>query len=526
LRPRRFDTLMALAKADLVLREGVILGHPASDSIAVAGGTILAIGSFDDFKPLVGPRTHLIRLAGRVVAPGLIDSHLHFLEGASAAAGLSLWRCRHLEDLMAELRVAAGKTPPGNWMRAFGCDEALLAGRHGPTRAELDAAVPKNPLRLRHQTLHASWLNSRAIAALGLEAPDFKAPEGAVLMRDATGRLSGLVAGMESYLSRRLPLVTPAELESRARLFSRELAAAGVTAFTDATVRNGPEEVKVMARLLSGRAVAQRVAMMLGAPYLGAFDEAARIAQTAGINLVAVKFVESPRTDYRPIARWVARAREAGLDSAFHCTEVEDLELALNSLETAARGMPPALDGGPVFRIEHGGVITPEHLERLKALGAWVVTNPGFSYYRGAKYVTEPGLLPYLYRARSLLEAGIELAGATDAPVTPARPLTAIGAAATRFSLEGYEIGLAERIPIKQGFMLFTTQAARLARLAAGEIALGRLADLIVLPRDPMTLKPADLMNLTVDLTIIGGRVVFERGRPEVAAGAGADFSG
>ncbi|MGZ3511113.1 MAG: amidohydrolase [Candidatus Binataceae bacterium] len=514
---------MAL-KADLVLHGGTILGYPASDSIAVAGGTILALGQYSDLKPLVGPRTHLIRLAGRVVAPGLIDSHLHFLEAGSAVSGLSLWRCRQLEDLMAELRVAAGKAPPGNWLRAFGCDEALLAGRRGPTRAELDAAVPKNPLRLRHQTLHASWLNSRAIAALGLEAPDFKPPEGAVLMRDATGRLSGLVAGMESYISRRLPRVTPAELESRARLFSRELAAAGVTAFTDATVRNGPEDVALMARMVSGRAVAQRVAMMLGAPHLNAFNEAARAAQPAGIKLVAVKFVESPQTDYRPIARWVARAREIGLDSAFHCTEVEELELALNSLETAARGMPPALDGGPVFRIEHGGVITPEHLERLKALGAWVVTNPGFPYYRGAKYMTEPGLLPYLYRARSLLGAGIELAGATDAPVTPARPLTAIGAAAMRFSLEGYEIGLNERIPIEQGFRLFTTQAARLARLNAGEISLGRLADLIVLPRDPMALKPADLMNLPVDLTIVGGRVVFERGRPEVAASPGAEL--
>jgi len=517
---------MALDKADLVLHEGAILGHPASDSIAVAGGKILALGLFSEFKPLVGPRTHLIRLSGRVVAPGLIDSHLHFLEGGAAAAGLSLWRCRNLEDLMAELRVAAGKTPPGNWMRAFGCDEALLAGRRGPSRAELDAAVPKNPLRLRHQTLHASWLNSRAIAALGLEAPDFKPPEGAVLMRDGAGRLNGLVAGMESYLSRRLPRVTPAELESRARLFSRELAAAGVTAFTDATVRNGPEEVALMARLVNGRSVGQRVAMMLGAPHFDALDEAARAAQQGKITLVAVKFIESAHTDYRPIARWVARARQAGLDSAFHCTEVEDLELALNSLETAARGMPPAVEGGPVFRIEHGGVITPEHLERLKALGAWVVTNPGFAYYRGAKYVTEPGLLPYLYRARSLLEAGIELAGATDAPVTPARPLTAIGAAAMRFSLEGYEIGLAERISIAHGFRLFTTQAASLARIEAGGIVPGRLADLIVLPRDPMALKPADLMNLPVDLTIVGGRVIFERGRPEIAASHGADLAG
>jgi predicted amidohydrolase YtcJ len=515
---------MAQEKADLVLHEGVILGHPASDSLAVAAGRILSHGPFGELKPLVGPRTHLIRLGGRALAPGLIDSHLHFLEGASAAAGLGMWRCRTLGDLLAELRVAAGKTPPGNWLRAFGCDEALLAERRGPTRAELDQAVPKNPLRLRHQTLHASWLNSRAIAALGLESPEFVPPDGATLVRDATGRLSGLVAGMESWITRRLPRVTTAELEARARLFSRELASAGITAFTDATARNGPDEVALMARLVGSRAVAQRVSMMLGAPNLNGIDEARRAAVPAAIAISAAKFIEGAGSDYRAIARWVARARQAGLDSAFHCTEVEELEAALQALETAARGIPPAPEGAPRFRIEHGGVITPEQLERLKALGAWVVANPGFVYYRGAKYAGEPGLLPYLYRLRSLLDAGMEVAGATDAPVTPARPLAAIAAAATRVSLEGYEIGLDERVAVEQGFTLFTSRAARLARLEAGEIAPGRLADLIVLPRDPTTLKPAELMSLPVDITIVGGRVAFGRGRPEVAASPGADL--
>lgn len=514
---------MAPDKADLVLHEGIILGHPASDSLAVADGKILAHGPFAELKPLVGPRTHLIRLSGRALAPGLIDSHLHFLEGASAAAGLALWRCRTLGDLLAELRVAAGKTPPGNWLRAFGCDEALLAERRGPTRAELDQAVPKNPLRLRHQTLHASWLNSRAIAALGLESPDFVPPDGAALIRDATGALTGLVAGMESWLTRRLPTVTSAELEARARLFSRELAAAGVTAFTDATARNGPDEAALMARLVRARAVVQRVAMMLGAPNLDRVEESRRATAPAAVAIAALKFIEGAGSDYRMIARWVARARQAGLDCAFHCTEVEELEVALHAVETAARGMPLAAEGAPRFRIEHGGVITPEQLQRLKALDAWVVTNPGFAYYRAAKYVTEPGLLPYLYRLRSLIEAGIEVAGATDAPVTPARPLAAIAAAATRVSLEGYEVGLDERIAVDEGLSLFTSRAARLARLEAGEIAPGLLADLIVLPRDPTVLKPAELMNHPVDITIVGGRVVFERGRPEVAASPGAD---
>ena len=85
-----------------------------------------------------------------------------------------------------------------------------------PYRAELDQSTPKNPLRLRHQTLHGSWLNSRAINLLGLEQADFKPPDGALLVRDASGRLSGLVVGMEEWLGARLPRVTEAELEARA----------------------------------------------------------------------------------------------------------------------------------------------------------------------------------------------------------------------------------------------------------------------------------------------------------------------
>ncbi|HJU28840.1 MAG TPA: amidohydrolase family protein, partial [Candidatus Binataceae bacterium] len=172
-------------------------------------------------------------------------------------------------------------------------------------------------------------------------------------------------------------------------------------------------------------------------------------------------------------------------------------------------------------RIEHGGMIPPEYPERIAALGAWVVSNPGFVYYRGVKYAGEPGLIPYLYRAKSLLDAGIDMAGGSDAPVTPARPLTAIAAAMTRISIEGYELALSERIESPRAFAMFTASAARLCRLNAGEIAPGRLADLIVLPSDPTALKPADLINLPVDITIVGGRMVYERGRPLVAQSAG-----
>jgi predicted amidohydrolase YtcJ len=505
---------MVLDKADLVLHEGIISGHPGSDSIALGKGRILAHGSYAGLKGLVGPRTHLIRLAGRAVAPGFIDCHLHFMEGAAAATGLSVVRCRTIGDLLGDLRLAAGRTPPGNWLRAFGCDEALMRERRGPTRDELDSSVGRNPLRLRHSTLHASWLNSRAITAFGLEAPGFKPPEGTWLERDPSGRLTGLAIGMDEWLSLRLPRVTAAELEARARTFSRDLAAGGITAFTDATARNDSDDLGTFAHLTASGAIGQRAAVMLGNSHVEAIDTA---REARGVRVAGVKFMDAPRWESPPLARRVARALSQGLDVAFHATEVEELEAALVAIEMAQPDVSPRMLATTICRIEHGGLIPDGYPERLAALGVWVVTNPGFIHFRGPKYAADPGLAPYLYRASSLLDAGVQLAGATDAPVTPARPLAAIAAAATRHSVDGDELGPGEIIPLRQAFDLFTRSAARLSRLRAGEIVPGRLADLIVLPADPFTLSPVEISNLVIDLTIVAGRLIYERGRPAVA---------
>ncbi len=510
-------------KADLVLHEGAVLGHPGSDSVAIAGGRIAAHGPFSELKSLVGPRTHLLKLAGRTVAPGFIDGHLHFLETAAVASGLAIYRCRTIADLLAELRVAAARTPPGNWLRAFGCDESLLLDKRGPTRAELDHAVPKNPLRLRHQTLHASWLNSRAIAALGLEAPGFRPPDNALLACDASGKLTGLVIGMEEWITAHLPRVTRAEIEARARILSRELAAAGVTAFIDATVRNGVEEAALFGRLSGSGALSSRARIMIGAAHLESAEEAARAARPGGVGIVAAKFMPGVAYGEGQLSHRVRRALSLGLDCAFHATEVEDLDEALTAIELARRQMGDA-DSLPAFRIEHGGTIPPNFIDRLVAMNAWVVTNPGFIHYRGLKYAEEPGLLPHLYRAASLKRAGVHLAAGTDAPVTPPKPLVAIAAAVSRATMDGHQLAPDESLTIADALALFTRAAARLARLEAGVIEPLALADLIVLPRDPLQLPPAELANLPVDVTIVGGRVIYERGRPAIAHSDIADL--
>ncbi|HVN29898.1 MAG TPA: amidohydrolase family protein [Candidatus Binataceae bacterium] len=514
---------MAIDKADLVLHEGIVFGHPESDSVAIIDGEILAHGKFAELKSMVGPRTHLLKMAGRTVIPGFIDSHLHFMEGAAASTGLTI-KSRTINDLLPELRVAAAKTPPGNWLRAFGCDEALMRDGRGPTREELDQAVPKNPLRLRHSTLHGSWLNSRAIAAFGLENPDFKPPDGAMVFTDATGQATGLVVGMEEWITSRLPLVTAAETEARARIYSRDLAAAGVTAFTDTSPRNDAAQVELFGKLSASRSICQRIGVMIGFEHLKSVPEASAAGRATGISIAGAKFIPRGAYEAKALAREVRYAVSMNLDCAFHATEVEELDAALGAIEATQQELGPENADRVAFRIEHGGLIPPNFLSWLRATKAWVVSNPGFIYYRGVKYAGEPGLIPYLYRLKTLREEGIPLAAGSDAPVTPAKPLAAISAAMTRTALEGYSLSPIEKLDLQQAFALFTTSAARLARLRAGAIEPGKLADLVILAKDPVAAKPAELMNVPVDITLVGGRIVYERGRPTIAHSDSADL--
>ncbi len=515
---------MVVDKADLVLHEGVVFGHPESDSVAILDGSILAHGKFAELKSMVGPRTHLLKMAGRTVIPGFIDSHLHFMEAAAAATGVSVWKYRTLNELLAELRLAAGKTPPGNWLRAFGCDDALIRDGRGPTREELDQAVPKNPLRLRHSTLHGSWLNSRALNALGIEHPEFKVPPGAMVVRDATGHATGLVAGMEEWITSKLPLITAAETEARARLFSRELSASGVTAFTDASPRNDAAQVELFGKLVTSRSICQRVGMMIGGQHLNTLPAASAAARAAGISIAGAKFFPHGGHEVNAIAREVRYAASSGLDCAFHATEVEELDAALSAIDSTLKTLGADQAERVSFRIEHGGLIPPNYVSAIRSLNAWVVTNPGFIYYRGAKYAGDPGLIPYLYRLRSLRDEGIRLAAGSDAPVTPAKPLAAISAAMARTSFEGYVLAAHEKLDVHSAFALFTTSAAKLANLHAGAIEPGRLADLVILGKDPIAASATDLMNISVDITMVGGRIVYERGRPAIAQSDSADL--
>ncbi len=506
------------------------MGRPDCDSVAIKSGRIAALGRSAELRKLTSPETRLVDLNGATVAPGFIDCHLHFLEAASVAAGLDLSGETSLARMLDLLRDYASGAPPGEWVKAFGCDEAQTVEGRGPSRDELDRAVPRNPLRLRHQTLHASWLNSRGIEALGLATGAAALPAGARALRDLNGNLSGLVVGMEEWLSRRIPRVSLDDLEARARTFSSALARAGVTSFTDAGAGNGMEELRLFAGLARVGAIRQRIGMMIGAEHL---EEAIRAGLSTREEMVAlrgVKFMPAPIVRARSGKQadeptrelwisWAERAQRMGLPCAFHATEVEELETALGVIEGVQSRVGATTLSGPDkaatlrFRIEHASLIPPNYLERLLACGAWVVSNPGFLYFRGRKYAAEPGLLPYLFPLRSLVDAGVPVAAGTDAPVTPTPPLAAICAAATRRDIRGEELCTRQALSVEEALSLFTTRAAQLSGSGGGELAQGKAADLVVLDANPLDVQPEKLRHLRVRMTIVGGEVIYEQPR-------------
>ena len=160
-----------------------------------------------------------------------------------------------------------------------------------------------------------------------------------------------------------------------------------MTAFTDASPRNDAAQVELFGKLVASRSICQRVGVMLGWEHLNTLPAASTAARAAGISIAGAKFIPHGAYEANALAREVRYAASTGLDCAFHATEVEELDAALGAIEARCKAsLGPIRRSGFQFRIEHGGLIPPNYVSWIRAAKAWVVSNPGFIYYRGAKY--------------------------------------------------------------------------------------------------------------------------------------------
>ena len=441
---------------------------PPSD-VRLAGGVVAACAP--DLRP--EPGEEVMQAAGGVLLPGLHDHHVHLRALAAAAASVPVGppQAGNAAELAARLRMADAGLPPGAWLRAVGYHESVA----GPLdRHLLDRLLPRRPVRVQHRS-GALWVvNSLAAHQLGLDECELSGVE-----RDDAGRPTGRLWRMDRWLAERLPPVA-ADLAA----VSGKAVSLGITGFTDATpgVREGD------LAFLAGGQVAQHVHCM----------PAPEVRTPPGISAGPVKIMLDDTTLplLDELAERIQDAHAADRAVAVHCVTRVQLVLTLAALGLAGRR--------PGDRVEHGAVAGADSLPDLR--GLTVVTQPHFIAERGEQYVADvpPQDRPDLWRLRSLIDAGIDVAAGSDAPFGNEDPWHVMRAAVRRPA--GFAAD--EAVSPARAIALFLGEPAApgVQRL----VAAGRPADLTLLRAGPLDV----LRSLGSDLvaaTFIGGVLAYAR---------------
>ena len=427
--------------------------HGRRVDVRVAGGRVVELSQ----QLSRAPDEELLDAAGGALLPGLHDHHVHLF--ALAAAERSV-RCGPPEvHDAAQLRGALRSAEPGAaWLRGVAYHESVA----GPLdRALLDACDLPGPARVQHRS-GAQWgINSHAVQALGLDA----GTDAPGVERDARGRATGRLFGLDTWLRGRLPPVGTPDLTGTAR----RLAACGVTGATDATVGNGVAELRAFSRAIAHGQWAQRLVL------LGGLDLPVPAA-ASGLTRGAVKLVldESRLPELDALIARIAEAHDADRGVAIHCVTRVELVLALAALAAAG-----AHAGD---RIEHAAVAPDDVLPGLAALPLTVVTQPNFVSERGDAYRVdvEARDQPWLYRCKALMQAGIAVGGGTDAPFGDPDPWRAMRAAVERRTSGGFELGVEEAVSPERALALFTTRPEA-PGAEPREVCVGAAADLCLL---------------------------------------------
>jgi predicted amidohydrolase YtcJ len=540
-------------KADVVLRNGKIYtADPARSirqSIAFTGNTIVAVDDDKEMTPLIGSGTKVIDLGGKLVLPGLIDTHIHPIIGALNGAKCSLAGVKATIDaLKPVVQDCLGKDQGGadDWFEAAQLDNYGFSA----TANDLDGIETKRPVALWGNDGHTVWVNSRGLALLGVtaETPDIR---GGKIARDATGAPTGYFADRASiFVDEKIP--SPA-LEEKVALTAAELkkmSASGITALMDAFVT--PAEAAVWRTLYDTGRLPMRVrtAIYVADPSDDRDEAVSRLVAASKaldvdpdflrsglIKVFADGVMEYPAqtaamlspyldADGKPtkhegelyfdpqrFAGLVQKLDAAGLTVHIHAIGDRAVRASLDAF-AAARAANGERDNR--HQIAHMQLIDPADFRRFAELGVladfqleWAKREPA------TEGPLEPYLGPdryrYVYPAGSLQKAGATIIGGSDWDVSSYNPFCAFQTAVMRTGRKGQKpLNIEERIPLTTAVDAYTINAAYAMKQdkTTGSLEVGKRADLVVLDRDIFSVDPDTIGDTKVLATYLDGRLV------------------
>ncbi len=548
-----------VAPADLVLRGGkVATVDPAlgnAEAIAVNGYRITAVGSNEEIAAHIGPETEVIELNGRFAMPGFIEGHGHYMGLGRARQILDLNKVSGWNEIVTMVAAAVDKAQPGEWIFGRGWHQDKWDSVPGdavdgvPRNDTLNAVSPNNPVRLGHASGHAAIFNDAALAAAGI-TDDTQDPPGGTIVRAPDGRATGLMREtaqrllndvIDAYEGR----LTPEEMDQidreRAMLAAAEALANGVTSFQDAgssfeTIdffRKLEEEGKLDVRLyvmvrresnelmdqalpqykmlpdgndfLTVRSIKRQIDGALGAHgawLLAPYDD---LPGTPGLVLETVEDIEGT----------AEIAVKHGFQVNTHAIGDRGVRETLDLYERIWDRL--GIDGKPLrWRIEHSQHIDPADVPRYGELGViasvqaihgtsdgpWIPKRLGDER---AKSTSQPW--------RDLFNTGAIVTNGTDVPVEPIDPISSYYASVSRMMINGEKFYPEQAMTREEALTTYTLNNAIAAfeEDIKGTLTPGKYADIVVLSQDLLTVEEEKIPQTTVDITIVGGEIKYQR---------------
>jgi predicted amidohydrolase YtcJ len=546
--------------ADVVLRNGRVVtvdsALPEAEAIAVRGDRILAVGTNEAIAAHIGEGTRVIELEGRLLVPGFIEGHGHFMGVGNARLNLDLTEARSWDEIVALVEAAVAEAEAGAWIEGRGWHQekwdAVPEGAVDgvPTHHSLSRVSPDNPVVLTHASGHAVFVNARAMAEAGIDRA-YRPPEGGEVVRDASGAPTGLLRENADRPIAAARARAEAELSAEARearfrrvvaLASEELLSKGVTTFHDAGVGFGT--IDGYRRLAEEGALPVRLYVMVRAPnaelaeklddyrMVGVADHHLTVRsikkQIDGALGSHGAWLLEPYTDMpsstglvlEPVAE-IERTAELALTHGYqlntHAIGDRANREVLDLYEAAFAAHPEVED--PRWRIEHAQHLHPSDIQRFAELDviAAVQSVHGTS---DAPWVPrrlgEDRAGEGAYRWQDLWQAGVVVGNGTDAPVEDVDPIASYWSAISRRLPDGGRFDPDQRLTREQALRSYTLNNAYAAfeEELKGSLTVGKLADLVVLDRDILTVPEEEVRDARVVLTMVGGEILHERTDP------------
>lgn len=497
---------MADDRADLVLvnlqSPPPAGGGPIAELIAVTGRQISFVGAAAALADLVGPGTQMLDCRGGLVVPGFNDAHCHPMAHAVTLRHIdcspnAVASIAGIQDI---LRRQAGGG--GAWLRASGWDAPSLAEGRPPNRRDLDLAVSDRPVVLIEKSGQRCVLNSVAVDLCGLG--------------DMVGA-DGVVQASQDDMAARIPPLSLEDIADGLGQASRQYLSQGITSLQDTSWSNGLRHLLTWRRFKADGVLVPRLTMLAGFGALADFKEKGLKTGSGGpsLRLGAMKIAldestGNPLPSREQIGQAALAAHRAGFQLAFHVPDLPMLERVLDVLDCIAASGP---DRCRRPRLEHCPVCPPGLLGRLASAGAVAVTQPNMLFSWGDVH-RHPA--DWILPLRSLLAAGVSVAFGSDSPLTSSAPFPAMETAVTRRLAAGAVLAEAEGITPAEAIALYTAGPAfsSFDETLKGVIAPGMLADLAVLDRNPLCLPADEMAGTGVSVTILDGKIVWERSAP------------